>query len=162
VATANGRTVEVWAAPSGRRLTVLRGNSNAVRSVAFSPDGELLVTTSATGATRLWSVGTGRTLHALRIPNRLRTPLGFAAAGYAACSRRGGMVMAEGEESVALWAVPSGRSLGVINGRGEFLTGALFSPDGKLLLTTDLDGTARLWAVPSGRLRAVLRGHTSG
>jgi WD40 repeat protein len=34
-----------------------------------------------------------------------------------------------------------------------------FSPDGSLLATASLDGTARLWSLPDGAPRAVLRGH---
>ena len=44
---------------------------------------------------------------------------------------------------------------------GHFLgVGAVFSPDGKRVVTSGLDYTAKIWEVGSGRLLANLRGHS--
>ena len=41
------------------------------------------------------------------------------------------------------------------------MTTAVFSPDGKRVLTASWDKTARLWDVASGRLKQQLIGHSS-
>ena len=41
------------------------------------------------------------------------------------------------------------------------MTTSIFSPDGRLIVTTSDDETARLWKASSGQLVVVLKGHTS-
>ena len=47
-----------------------------------------------------------------------------------------------------------------LRGHESFVYRAIFSPDGRLVLTTANDLTARLWEAATGRPTAVLRGHT--
>jgi WD40 repeat protein len=46
-------------------------------------------------------------------------------------------------------------------GHSDAITRVSYSPDGKTVLTSSFDKTARLWDVESGRLLRVLEGHTS-
>jgi WD40 repeat protein len=41
-------------------VSVLKGHSHAVVSVAFSPDGQLVLTGSSDGTARLWETGSGK------------------------------------------------------------------------------------------------------
>ena len=47
-----------------------------------------------------------------------------------------------------------------VRGHTELVQNALFSPDGKRVVTASYDSTARLWEVDSGKEIAVSRGHT--
>ena len=55
--------------------------------------------------------------------------------------------------------VPS-RLIRTLTGHTGFVVGVAFSPDGTLLATASLDGTARLWEVASGVPIRTLTGHT--
>ena len=49
-------TARVWEVSSGKQILLLSGNSNRVKSVAFSPDGTKVLTGSDT--VRLWNITT--------------------------------------------------------------------------------------------------------
>lgn len=51
--------IQLWWVSDGRRLYTLRGHTAPVRSLAFSPDGNWLISGSDDGEMRLWQVSTG-------------------------------------------------------------------------------------------------------
>jgi WD40 repeat protein len=53
--TSNGKKASIWDAETGALLTTLEGHTGEVYSVAFSPDGERVVTASSDKTARLWS-----------------------------------------------------------------------------------------------------------
>ena len=59
------------------------------------------------------------------------------------------------------WALPSGRLVADLVGHRNVIAGAAFSPDGRSLVTWDVDGTALVWDPISGSARVALAGHGS-
>ena len=58
--------VSVWEVSTGKVLRKLEGHSRPVTSVAFSPDGRLILSGSKDRTLRLWEVATGRHLRTLK------------------------------------------------------------------------------------------------
>ena len=71
VIDSNDMTIEVWDITSGSCLSTLRGHSESINSVAFSPDGQFIASCSGEGwnrdnSVRVWNVETGEQLCQLK------------------------------------------------------------------------------------------------
>ena len=58
-----------------------------------------------------------------------------------------------------IWSTKEGALVATLAGHDRPLTDIAFSHDGKSLVTTSNDGTARIWNVTGANERIVLRGH---
>src|SRR5262245_56851929 len=97
---ATGWTVNVWDARAGGLRRTLRGHREVVWSVAFSPDGKLLLSGSEDGTVRLWEVASGRERASLDWQMGKVRAVGFAPDGMTAA--------AGGDGDVAVWDVDAG------------------------------------------------------
>jgi WD40 repeat protein/serine/threonine protein kinase len=141
VGCSDGR-VQLWrigAARVGPLGVASKGKDrNAVRSLAFSPDGRLLVAGREDGSAQLWDVATARLLGRLAHGRRPILATAFAPGGQ--------VVVTVSGSSAALWAVPAGKRIGPLLWHDSSeIRAAVFSPDGRRLLTGSTDGKARLW-----------------
>jgi WD40 repeat protein len=140
-------TVRVWNAASGAQVFMLTGYHGA-----FSPDGKRIVTADSK-AVRLWNADSGVEIFVLKHDVGSAMPVVL----HAAFSPDGLRVVTAGGSVARLWDVATGRELGRLLGHDSFaldgrlltnsVSGAVFSPDGRLVLTVSGDGTARIWDV---------------
>ena len=63
------------------------------------------------------------------------------------------------DSTARLWDVATGRQIRAFKNHTAPIGKALFSPDGKRILTSSMDRTARVWDVASGEEIASFRGH---
>jgi WD40 repeat protein len=135
-----------------RNLFTLREHESSIGSVAFSPDGKLMVTASDDKTARLWDVATGKEIAVLR---GHEGPVTFAA-----FSPNGMLVMTASEDTTArLWDTTTSKEITPLKGHEGPVTSAAFSPDGKRVVTVSEDKTVRLWDVATGKETTMLRGH---
>ena len=144
-------TVRVWRLATGSsRSWQVRGR---VSSLAFSPDGRLLLVTSRDRRARVIDVPSGRIVMTL-------AHSGFVNA--AAFSPDGRLIATAGQDHNArIWDVRGGRLLHTLYGARGGLTAITFSPDGKLLATASSDGVGRVYAARSGLRQYFLIGHVN-
>jgi WD40 repeat protein len=118
------------------------GHSYPVVSVAFSPDGHLVLTGSGDSTARLWDLTTGR---------ELRTFVGHAQAVTCLAFSPDGRSILTGswDRTARLWDISSGREMHRFEGQLYPFSSVAFSPDGRLLLTSD--GMARIWDAATGK-----------
>ena len=150
-----GKRLSVWVGTTssasgiqrtGELARSIKGYSSWINSIAFSPDGNRLISGSWDGAIRLWDTAArtqARTLQAgekevicvAYSPDALRLPPG---AGMA----------------VFISGMPLPGRAGRLGGIRIGFTGAAYSPDGSILATGGWDSAIRLWGCDHGRATA--------
>lgn len=148
------RTISLWNLTRGEFLRKLPGHKGMVTCMAFSPDGRLFTSGDLEGNLNLWDVSTG-------VNQKLALKLDFSTLAFSpngqllACGGGGG------GEDIILWDVVQDPQGGAALKRGKTLAckdvGILeplrilsFSPDGKTLAATNLQGNLILWDVSTG------------
>jgi WD40 repeat protein len=111
--------------------------------VAFSPDGQTVLTGSDEKTAQLWDARTGQPLG----PPLLHQDLVMAVA----FSPDGKTVLTGSGKAARLWEEGTGRPQGPPLLHRATVWAAVFSPDGQTVLTGSFDGMARLWAAATGQ-----------
>ncbi|MBI3248823.1 MAG: WD40 repeat domain-containing protein [Deltaproteobacteria bacterium] len=137
----------------GQQRAVLKGHTDWVWSVAFSPDGTTLASGSRDDTVRLWDVAQGQQRAVLQGHTNMVASVAFGPDGTTLAS---GNV----DRTVRLWDVARGQQRAVLSGHTDRVHSVAFSPDGTTLVSGSDDHTVRLWDVARGQERAVLSGHT--
>jgi WD40 repeat protein len=122
------------------------------RETAFSPDGRLLATTSASGLV------TFRHMPGLRVARTVVHQGGATAIAFSPDDRW--FATAGYDHNVRLWEIATGRPIRTLGGSGGTIWTIAVSPDGRLIAAAGEDKIVRIWSTDSGRLLHALRGHS--
>ncbi|KAF9272027.1 WD repeat-containing protein 25, partial [Linnemannia elongata] len=129
--------VQLWDCTSGEELLIMKGHTDSIRSLAYSP----------------WDSETGK-------PGVVLSPsLGEI---YSLAISPDGRWVASGHfnGNVRLWDMTSSRPGPVLQGHTERVTGITFSPNGQLIVTSSWDRGVQLWDVSTGDLTSRFDGHS--
>jgi WD40 repeat protein len=128
--------IYLWETESRRQLPALRGHTLRVVALAFHPDSDQLLSASLDGTVRHWESMTGKEI---RIFDGLRgRGLAWSPDGrHFAMSGAGG--------SLKFWNVLSGQCVLTLQDHAGDITCAMYSSDGRRIVTTGWDRTIKLW-----------------
>ncbi|CAI7597639.1 unnamed protein product [Penicillium pancosmium] len=140
---------ENWSA----ELQALEGHSGRVRSVAFSPDGQLLASGSHDETIRLWDTATGAVQQTLEGHSDWIRSVAFSPDGR---------LLASGsyDRTIRLWDTTTGIVQQTFEGHSGPVNSVAFSPDCRLLASSSDDETVRFWYTTVGDVKQILKGHS--
>ncbi|QZY56860.1 Hsp70 family protein [Crassaminicella profunda] len=145
--------VELWDAVRKESLGVVVKHENHVNSVAFSPNGRILVSGSRDKTIKLWGVES-KVVTGIRGNKDKIGPVAFSPDGR---------ILAFGsyDGTLKLWDVERNVESKNLVGHTERISSVVFSPDGSILASGSLDETIKLWDVKRGVVLKNLIGHNA-
>ncbi|EMD36926.1 hypothetical protein CERSUDRAFT_155292 [Gelatoporia subvermispora B] len=142
----------------GRRrnnVLYIKGHTNSVRSVAFSPNGAFIASGSDDRTVQMWNAQTGEEV--------TKPFVGHTDDVNAVAFSPDGAYIASGSSdmTVRLWNTVTGEEVRQpLSGHDGRIWSVAFSPDGTLIISASGDKTIRVWDIIMGRnTTKPLRGH---
>ncbi|RDA88617.1 hypothetical protein CP532_5880 [Ophiocordyceps camponoti-leonardi (nom. inval.)] len=148
--TRGSRTIEIWDMSNGVPLQALRGHSDPIHVLVFSPDGKRLVSVSDS-ATRLWDLKTYTYMPSLDSELMHARSVAFSPDGKIAlsrCKRYGYVVM---RTKVWDWT-----NCDALPGFLRYVGALAFSPNGEHVALALLNRRIALWNITAGRIERFL------
>jgi WD40 repeat protein len=119
-----------------------QGHGSFVNSVAFSPDGRMIVSGSHDKTIRLWGTRTGKSIGEPFQGHE-------SSVNSVAFSPNGRMIVSGSyDKTIRLWDTRTGKSIGEpFQGHESSVNSVAFSPDGQMIVSGSRDTTVRLWDI---------------
>jgi WD40 repeat protein/energy-coupling factor transporter ATP-binding protein EcfA2 len=137
---------------TARVSITFRGHENSVYSVAFSPDGKLIVSGSEDNTVRLWDIQGNPIGQPFQGHERSVSSVAFSPDGKL-------IVSGSEDNTVRLWDI-QGNPIGQpFQGHERSVSSVAFSPDGKLIVSGSWDKTVRLWDIQGNPIGQPFQGH---
>ncbi|MCY1071004.1 protein kinase [Nannocystis sp. RBIL2] len=137
VAASQTAAPRVWRVADGQRLHTLAADGQGVQDARFDPSGELIATAGNDGSAKLWSAASGRPLRRLKLGPGT-SAIAFSPTGdlFAAASPSG---------DVRVWRTEGYGGAYELIGHQASVFQLEFSADGRYLVASSYDRTARVW-----------------
>ena len=122
---------------------ILRGHSDRILSVAFSPNGQILASGSSDRTIKLWNPRTGKSLKTLQ---------GHRSWVWEIAISPDSKLLASGsyDHTVKIWDIESGECLQTLQGHPSSVLSVRFSQDGKTLFSSGYDQIVKHWDLKTG------------
>jgi WD40 repeat protein len=133
------KTARLWDIEEGKMKVELKGHTDIVDTIAFSPDGKSLATASADKTVRLWNPADGKELKNLGAHDGSVYSIAFSPDGKLLASAGSGK-----DNLVKIWDVKEQKALTQLKGHEQPVTSVVFAGN-DVVVTTSMDRTIRVW-----------------
>ncbi len=156
-ATAPDRGFEwyYWQRQMHQELRALRGHTGPIQAVAYSPDGQRLVTGSADHTAKVWDAASGKELLTLGGHTEPVKSVAFSPDGQR-------ILTGSWDSTAKVWDATNGTNLLILTGHEAAISSVAFSTNGLRIVTGSQDKTAKVWDAVTGKNLLTFPGHTNG
>jgi RNA polymerase sigma factor (sigma-70 family) len=152
--------VKVWDAEKGTELLALKGHTDMVWSVCFSPDGKRIASASADRTVRVWDAEKGQEIFILKGQTRTTGSVCF--------SPDGKRIASISAEHIKVWDADKGQELLTLTAPVRPNGSVSFSPDGKRIVGVypwgpggrKAPGVIKVWDAEKGQELLTFKGNT--
>jgi WD40 repeat protein len=149
----SSRIVKLWDFNSGKFICNFRGHSDFVYAVAFSWDGQTLVSGSRDKTIKSWNLTTKKNIGTFKAHSDSVVTVALSPEGQT-------LVSGSRDNTINLWNLPSGKLLRTLRGHSDWVRTVAISPDGKRFASGSSDQTVQLWDLNNGALLHTFNGHS--
>jgi WD40 repeat protein len=132
------RRVILWGMETKTPLAIFTNHTQAVKTLAFSPDGKLLATAGDDGLILIWDVDYHKLVQTLSAHRWTISALSFMADGNT-------LISASWDGNIKFWQVNSGQEIDCLSTHQIEVFAMAIGKDARCIVTASRDQTAKVW-----------------
>jgi len=136
--------IRLYDYPTGKLVALLKGHTNVVNALAFSPDSRYLVSGSTDKKAILWDVSKKRRMHTLQGHTDHIYAVAFTPDGKR-------VVTGSDDHTLRLWQIRNGKQIATLKGHTDKVYAVAISPQDGTIASGSWDHSIRLWNGRTGR-----------
>ena len=151
--SAPGLTPTLTPIPPGTLLYTYNKHSDAVRTIAWSPDGRRIASGSFDNTVQVWDAADGRHIYTYRGHSSFVYTVAWSPDGRRIAS-------SSWDKTVQVWDAADGGNVLQYGGHKDHVDAVAWSPDGRRIASGSPDKTVQIWDAADGRLLYTYRGNS--
>lgn len=143
--------VVLWDIKNGNCSLELKGHTDGIRSIAFSPDGRYVLSGSKDKTVKLWSIKEGKCLYSFEGHTGTVQTVSFSPDGKYILS-------GSEDKTIRLWDADKGKALRIFETDSHDIASLCFSSDGRYVLSGSKNNSIKLWDFNTGECLKTVSG----
>lgn len=149
--------LKIWDIDTGRIIHKLKGHTDYVAEVSYSPDGSLIASASGDGTIRIWDSAKNETIKVLTDTSAENGQTAFTSVLFNPKEKQVAATLYNGE--IVVWDLYSGTVVSKMT-HGNCIKSIDYSQDGKKIISGSINQDVKVWDASEGKLEMTLKGHT--
>ena len=158
VSVGQEHTMIAWDVASGERLRNFGKHDGQIRSLAVCPDSDRVLSGGRDQMMRLWDLKSGEEIRRFQLEG-IAESVAFSPDGRQAMAGISAPASVLAASPICIWNLETGSRIRRIEAHPHGVTCAVFSKDGRRILSCGYNNQVRLWDVESGSRLALFQGH---